>query len=97
MTHTRKQIEYFVARSYFEDAEQRGLKLQQGHIDTSIWLHKEGINLDTVLETAKNFNDAKTFIIADGINKGFYIYSTSQKACIKLVNQTSIYTHAESA
>lgn len=95
--HTTEQIEYFNARSHFEDAETRGLKLQQGNFETSIWLHKECINHDFVIETAKRFSDSKVFIIADGIHKGFYIYSTSKKICFKLVNETSVYNHAESA
>lgn len=95
--HTTQQIEYIIARSYFQEAENRGLKLQPGHLDTSIWLHKEKINLDFVIETAKQFSDAKTFIIADGLHRGFYIYSTQKNVCIKLVNETAVYQHAESA
>lgn len=95
--HTTKNIEFFLAQRFFEDAKQRGLKLTEGSFDTRIWLHNEGINLDLVIETAKNFPDAKTFIIANGINKGFYIYSSTKKACIKLVNKTQAFAHAESA
>ncbi|MDA3929402.1 MAG: hypothetical protein PF541_10620 [Prolixibacteraceae bacterium] len=95
--HTTQNIEYIIARHNFEDAEIRGLKLSPGNINTNIWLHKEAINYDLVVETARRFPDSKTFIIADGINKGFYIYSTLKQVCIKLVNESKAYTHAESA
>ena len=95
--HTTQQIEYIIARSHFQDAESRGLKLVPGRFETSLWLHKEGINLDLVIETARNFPDSNTFIIADGPNKGFYIYSDKKKVCVKLVNKTNSFIHAESA
>ena len=95
--HTTQQIEYIIARNHFQEAENRGLKLVPGRIETNIWLHKEGINLDLVIETARNFPDSNTFIIADGPNRGFYIYSNKQKVCIKLVNDTCTFNHAESA
>lgn len=95
--HTTQQIEYIIARSHFRDAEIRGLKLVPGNFETSIWLHKEGINLDLVIETARNFPDSNTFIIAEGPNKGFYIFSDQKKVCIKLVDKTNAYLHAESA
>lgn len=95
--HTTQQIEYIIARHHFEEAESKGLKMIPGNFETSIWLHKEGINLDLVIETARNFPDSKTFIISDGPNRGFYVYSNQKKVCIKLVNETNAYTHAESA
>ena len=95
--HTPRNIEYFVACSYFKDAENKGLKLQSGNIETSIWLHKEKINLDLVIDIARNFPDSKTFIIAQGENKGFYIYSNKKRTCIKLENESSVFEHAESA
>jgi hypothetical protein len=85
-----ENIEYFIAQSRFNDAEMKGLKLTPGNFDTSIWLHKEKINLNSVIEVAKQFSDAKIFIISEGINKGFYIYSTHQKTCIKFVRKTQI-------
>jgi hypothetical protein len=85
-----ENIEYFIAQSRFNDAEMKGLKLVPGNFDTSIWLHKEEINLNSVVEIAKQFSDAKIFIISEGINKGFYIYSTLQKTCIKFVRKTQI-------
>ncbi|MFA9390626.1 MAG: hypothetical protein ACERKD_12510 [Prolixibacteraceae bacterium] len=95
--HTTQQIEYIIACSHFEDAENKGLKLIQGQFETSLWLHKEGINLDLVIETARNFPDSKTFIIAKGPNKGFYVYSNQKKICIKLVHESNVFTHAVSA
>lgn len=95
--HTTQEIEYIIACNRFEEAENKGLKLTQGQLKTNIWLHNEGINLDFVIETARNFSDSRTFIISDGIHKGFYIYSTQKKVCIKLVNKTKVFTHAESA
>lgn len=92
-----QQIDYFEACSIFKDAEIRGLKLQPGHIDTSIWLHKEKINFDFVRETAKRYPDSKVFIIASGANKGFYIYSSSHASCLKLVTESFAFEHAVSA
>lgn len=92
-----RQIEYPNARNYFKDAETRGRKLLIGNMNTNFWLHKEKINLDFVLETAKRFSDARVFIISDGINKGFYIYSDTRKICLQLVDITPKYVHAEIA
>jgi len=88
MMYQTENIEYFIAQSRFNDAEMKGLKLIPGHFETSIWLHKEKINLNSVIEVAKQFSDAKIFIISEGIYKGFYIYSPLQKGCIKLVRKT---------
>lgn len=95
--HTTQQIEYIIARNHFQEAELRGYKLIPGRIETSLWLHREGINLDTVIETARNFPDSNTFIIAEGPNRGFYIYSNQKKVCVKLVNIQNPVLHAESA
>ena len=92
-----QQVEYIIARARFEEAENKGLKLLPGRFETSLWLHKERINLDSVIEIARNYPDARTFIISDGPNKGFYIYSSQKKLCFKLLSKTPIYTHAESA
>lgn len=95
--HYTEPINYIDANNLFRDAENNGLNLLPGQFETRFWLHNEKINLDFVLETAKRFPDSKTFIIASGINKGFYIYSTSKNTCLKLVNTTSVFEHAESA
>jgi len=92
-----KQIEYLNARNYFNEAESRGKKLILGNMNTKFWLHKERINLDFVLESAKSLSDAKVFIISDGINKGFYIYSELRKICVQLVDDSIHYSHAEIA
>jgi hypothetical protein len=95
--HTTQEIEYILARHHFEDAENKGLKLIPGAFETNIWLHREGINLDYVIEIARRFPDARTFIIANGMNRGFYIYSNLKKICIKLINKSQTFSHAESA
>jgi hypothetical protein len=92
-----KQIEYLNARNYFKEAESRGEKLFLGNMNTNFWLHKERINLDFVLEAARNLSDARVFIISEGINKGFYIYSESRKICIQLVDDSLHFSHAEIA
>lgn len=84
--HHTENIEYFIAQCYFEEAEIKNQKLYLGNFDTNIWLHKEKINLDLVIETAKHFSDSRIFIISEGINKGFYIYSQKEKICFKLIN-----------
>jgi hypothetical protein len=92
-----RQIEYLNARNYFKEAESKGEKLFLGNMNTNFWLHKERINLDFVLESARNLSDARVFIISEGINKGFYIYSEARKICIQLVDDSHHYSHAEIA
>jgi len=92
-----RPIEYLNARDYFRDAETRGRKLILGNMNTNFWLHKEKINLDFVLASARNLSDARVFIISEGNNKGFYIYSESRKICIQLVDDSTHYSHAEIA
>lgn len=82
--HQKENIEYFMALSYFNEAELKGQQLFLGNFDTNIWLHKENIHLDTVLDAAKKFADARIFIISRGLNKGFYIYSKQKEQCIRL-------------
>jgi hypothetical protein len=92
-----RQIEYPNARSYFKEAENRGKKLLMGNMNTNFWLHKEKINLDFVLETAREFSDARVFIISDGMNKGFYLYSDTRKVCLQLEDISPKFLHAEIA
>jgi hypothetical protein len=92
-----KQIEYLRARNNFKIAELRGEKLILGNMNTSFWLHKEKINLDSVLESAKNFSDARVFIISEGINKGFYIFSETRRICIQLIDDSFPFSQAEIA
>jgi hypothetical protein len=91
--HIAKLIDYITAKDLFIKAEEEDRKLTFGNTETNYWLHKEKINLDMVLFQAKRFHDSKIFIIADGQNKGFYIYSDSKKACLKFVEETSDITH----
>ena len=90
-----RQVEYVNARNSFKDAETRGKKLILGNMNTNFWLHQEKINLDFVRETARRFPDARIFIIAEGTNKGFYIYSEANKCCLQLVDISQKYSHAE--
>ncbi len=91
--HIAKQINYETAKDLFLKAEKEDQKLAFGNPETNYWLHKEKINLDMVLFQAKRFSDSKIFIISDGQNKGFYIYSDLKKACLKFVEETSDITH----
>ncbi|HKM93318.1 MAG TPA: hypothetical protein VJY41_06685 [Prolixibacteraceae bacterium] len=90
-----ENVEYYLAQSYFKEAEDRGQKLISGSMDASIWLHKEKINLDFVIETAKNFSDSRIFIISEGEHKGFYIYSNDKKDCLKLISSHQKIKQAE--
>lgn len=94
MQHT-ENIDYFMAQSYFDDAERRGLKLYLGDFDTNLWLHKEHVNLDNVIEAAKKFTDSRIAIISEGVNKGFYIYSQLKKNCVKLSSTEFAIQHAQ--
>jgi len=92
-----RPVEYLNARNYFQEAELKGKNLFLGNMNTNFWLHKEKINLDFVLESARNLFDAKVFIISEGSNKGFYIYSETRKMCIQLVDDSHQYPQAEIA
>lgn len=93
--HNTENIDYYLAQNYFDEAEKRGLKLYLGNFDTNLWLHKEHINLDTVIETAKKFTDSRITIISEGTNQGFYIYSKLKKACLKLSTTSFAFNHAQ--
>jgi hypothetical protein len=86
--HLTENIDYFMAQSFFNDAELKGYKLTPGHFNTNIWVHNEKVNLDEVIKAAKKFTDSRIFIIAEGLHKGFYIYSILEKACIKLIRNS---------
>jgi hypothetical protein len=88
MMYRTENIDYYLAQSLFNDAKNKDLKLIPGKFETNIWLHNEQLNLDYIVGVAKQFPDAKIFIISRGPDKGFYIYSTLQKSCIKLVRKT---------
>lgn len=92
--HSTVNIDYHLALSIFNEAEQRNNKLVLGNMDTTIWLHKENLNFDFVIHTAKKFTDSRIFIIANGTYKGFYIYSHLKKTCVKLIETSSIHEHA---
>jgi len=85
--HIANPIDYTLAKAFFSEAEIKGQKLTTGNMDTNFWLHKEKINLDVVLNIAKRYTDSKIFIISEGPNKGFYIYSESKKVCVKLIEE----------
>ena len=87
-----RKIEYPNARNYFKEAEIKGKKLILGEMKTNFWLHKEKINLDFVIETAKRFSDSRVFIISEGNHKGFYIYSETSQSCLQLEDITPLYS-----
>lgn len=84
----KEAIDYQLAQNYFQEAENSGNKLTTGSLETNVWLHREKINLDFVIEIAKNYPDSRVFIIASGPNKGFYLYSTKSLICFKIVSTT---------
>jgi len=90
-----RPIDYQSACNYFKEAEKKGEKLLMGDINTNFWLHKEKINLDFVRDTARKFTDARIFIIAEGKNKGFYMYSETSKTCLLLFDIASKIPHAQ--
>lgn len=81
----KEAIDYQLAQTYFQEAESSGNKLTTGSLETNVWLHREKINLDFVIETAKQLPDSRIFIIASGPHKGFYLYSTKNMSCFKIV------------
>lgn len=67
----------------FDKAERFGQRLKIGEFDTSKWLQRENIKLDEVVDFSKQMPDSRIFIIGDGSDEGFYIYSKQQQSCFK--------------
>ncbi len=83
--YSTENIEYNLAQDLFQQAEKEGTKLTPGNIDTTLWLHRENINHDFVIQTARNYSDSRIFIISKGTYKGFYIYSKLKLNCVKII------------
>jgi hypothetical protein len=90
-----ENIDYLMAQQIFKEAERNGNKLVLGNMDTNFWLHKENINFDFVIQTARNYSDSRIFIISEGLNKGFYVYSKLKQNCLKLIQSSHKVSHAQ--
>ena len=85
--HRLKKIDYLSGMKIFSEAEQIGSRMRLGDFTTSQWLQQNNINLDQVIELARQLQDAKITIIGTGLDQGFYIYSQKQKTCYKFDHQ----------
>ncbi|MDP4186012.1 MAG: hypothetical protein Q8862_12740 [Bacteroidota bacterium] len=79
-------VDYEQIMIRFQEAEESGLRLKLGDLDTSEWLQQERINQDDLVEASREFPDPRNFIIASGESKGFYVYSNKNKSCIRIVS-----------
>ena len=76
-------IDYHSSLIIFKEAESAGNRLKMGEFQTSTWLQKENINLDVIKDISLSYSDLKIFIIGNGKNEGFYIYSKKYETCFK--------------
>ncbi len=89
-----RKISYLESLRIFRLADQAGRRLRIGDLDTSKWLQRENINLDNIKAFSSDFPDLRIFIIGNGPNEGFYIYSQQMESCYKFhygfssINQT---------
>ena len=90
-----KKISYLESLRFFRQADQVGRRLRLGDLKTSKWLQRQNINLDNIKAISKNYPDLRIFIIGEGQNEGFYIYSQQMETCFKfqygynIANQTT--------
>ena len=78
-----KKISYLDSLRIFSKADQLGKRLKVGDLKTSKWLQRENINLDSIKAISKDYPDLRIFIIGEGQNEGFYIYSQQMETCFK--------------
>ncbi len=78
-----KKISYLESTRIFRQADQLGRRLRLGDLNTSKWLQRENINLDDIKAISRNYPDLRIFIIGEGKDEGFYIYSKQMETCFK--------------
>ena len=78
-----KKISYLESLRIFRKADQLGRRLKLGDLETSKWLQRENINLDNIKAISRNYPDLRIFIIGEGPNEGFYIYSQQMETSFK--------------
>ena len=78
-----REIEYDTGMKLFERADRLGQRLKLGEFETSQWLQRNNLKLSEIVGFAKELPDSKIFIIGQGSEQGFYIYSQKQKTCYK--------------
>ena len=78
-----KKISYLESLRIFRKADQLGRRLRLGDLNTSKWLQQQNINLDSIKAISADYPDLRIFIIGEGQNEGFYIYSQQMETCLK--------------
>ncbi|MGQ8337970.1 hypothetical protein ACUNWD_15575 [Sunxiuqinia sp. A32] len=78
-----KKISYLESLRMFQQADSNGRRLKLGDLKTSKWLQRENINLDNIKAISRNYPDLRMFIIGEGKNEGFYVYSQQMETCFK--------------
>lgn len=76
-------IDYYKSVEIFNKAELSGRRLKIGEFNTAQWLQKENINLDILKDFSREYSDLRIFIIGEGVDEGFYIYSKKHETCFK--------------
>lgn len=82
-------IDYESSIEIFQKAELTGKRLKMGDLRTASWLQKEKINIDVIKDISRNYPDMRIFIIGEGENEGFYIYSKKHETCFKFEHSFS--------
>jgi hypothetical protein len=77
------QIDYRNSILQFEKEEKAGRRFKMGDLKTSLWLKKNNINFEEVMEISNGLPDPRLVIIGEGIFSGFYIYSNKLQICYK--------------
>jgi len=77
------QIEYDGTIKNFDNEEKAGRRYKLGELKTSLWLKKNNIKFEDVIEISNQMPDPRLMIIGEGKLNGFYIYSTKLKKCFK--------------
>ncbi len=87
-----KKISYLESLKIFRQADQLGRRLRLGDLKTSKWLQRQNINLDNIKAISKDYPDLRIFIIGEGQNEGFYVYSQQLETCFKFQHGYSTVT-----
>jgi hypothetical protein len=77
------KINYQHIMLQFEKEEKAGRRYKMGDLKTSLWLKKNNINFEEVMEISNELPDPRIVIIGEGIFSGFYIYSNKLEVCYK--------------
>lgn len=77
------QIDYNSIILQFEKEEKAGRRYKMGDLKTSLWLKKNNINFEEIMELSNQLPDPRMIIIGEGLYSGIYIYSNKLHTCYR--------------